>query len=234
MRTSFDLPALTLAQLAELAAHDNPGRPNKTASLCRLVAAAHRGLAGPAQHTPEHADPVRQTGGMTTPYVSGSADPVRQTHSPVRAPQAPRSGPDTAPGHPSPTAPTASRPRALPGPALAPLTLAEREALEAVHLPPAFDALAALIAAERQEWVTTSRLYELCAHGAIASHLAAAHIPLAPSLAGLRAALRTLSGLMPDPEGEGRRRLLSRRAGADVAWSIEVWRGGEWCAVAGP
>jgi len=44
-KTSLDLPALTLRQLAALARRDNPGRPNRTATLCRIVDAAARGEA---------------------------------------------------------------------------------------------------------------------------------------------------------------------------------------------
>jgi hypothetical protein len=72
-KTGFRLPAETVQQLAALAALDSPGRPNTTATLCRIIAAAHRAEGLP---------PITEAGPVVTP--------TRTTPARKRAPAKPK------------------------------------------------------------------------------------------------------------------------------------------------
>lgn len=46
-KKTYRLPPLTVGQLAALAVRDSPGRPNQTATLCRIIATAYRAEGSP-------------------------------------------------------------------------------------------------------------------------------------------------------------------------------------------
>jgi hypothetical protein len=61
VKTSFDLPDDILLRLGALADRDAPYRPNKTATLCRIILEAHRSAGLPDPGTPVAGVPPTKT-----------------------------------------------------------------------------------------------------------------------------------------------------------------------------
>lgn len=59
-KKTYRLPDVTVGQLDAMAFRDSPGRPNATATLCRIIATAYRAEGEPPVPSPAETAPTRR------------------------------------------------------------------------------------------------------------------------------------------------------------------------------